>query len=509
MSRERPLASLRRRQALVTIRPQDGAVIIPMATSERDTFLDRTWASLARGFRDIAAGAARTLGLAAANAPQGPEALRALMRECLEARGGEVSARLRAAELGEAYAALDPAGRRQFLTILATDFAADPARIEAAIEQWRAAEGPAKAAAEEALRRALQPPRVRLLTQFSSLPAGMKFLVDLRAELLVAARDDARLKPLDGDLRGLLESWFDVGFLDVRRITWESPAALLEKLIDYEAVHEIRSWNDLKHRLESDRRLYGLFHPRMPDEPLAFVEVALVEALADSVQALLDQSAARIEPRQARTAIFYSISSTQDGLAGIAFGEWLIKKAVQRLAEELPNLETFATLSPLPGFRRWLERQPAERLRGAMSEAEQVGLRALGGSDELPAALAAVLANPGWVADVTTTRALEAPLKRLAVAYLTELRDDRQALDPVARFHLRNGARLERVNWLADTADNGLRQSAGLMVNYLYDLEAIDANHEAYLRDGRISLGPEARALARQIRAEEPQRRRA
>ena len=503
------MASLRRRQALVTIRPQDGAVIIPMATSERDTFLDRTWASLARGFRDIAAGAARTLGLAAANAPQGPEALRALMAECLEARGGEVSARLRAAELGEAYAALDDAGRREFLAILATDFAADPARIEAAVEQWRAAEGSAKAAAEEGLRRALQPPRVRLLTQFSSLPAGMKFLVDLRAELLEAAKDDAALKPLDGDLRGLLESWFDVGFLDVRRVTWDSPAALLEKLIDYEAVHEIRSWNDLKHRLESDRRLYGLFHPRMPDEPLAFVEVALVEALADSVQALLDETAAKIEPREARVAIFYSISNTQAGLAGIAFGEWLIKRVVQKLSAELANLETFATLSPIPGFRRWLERLPAERLKPAMAEAEQLGLRALGGSDDLKEALAAVLASPAWNDDVTTVTALEAPLKRLCVAYLTETRDNGQALDPVARFHLRNGARLERVNWLADTSANGLTQSAGLMVNYLYDLEAMDANHEAYLREGRITLGPEARALVRQIKAEEPQRRRA
>lgn len=502
------MASLRRQHRAVTIPPQRNAVIVPMATSERDTFLDRTWASLARGFRDIAAGAARTLGLSA-TAPRGPEALKALMQECLEARGGEVSARLRAAELGEAYAQLDPAGRRQFLGILAQDFAADPARIEAAIQRWQNAEGPAKAAAEEGLRRALQPPRVRLLTQFSTLPAGMKFLVDLRAELLEAAKQEPALKPLDGDLRGLLESWFDVGFLDVRRISWDSPAALLEKLIDYEAVHEIRSWNDLKHRLESDRRLYGLFHPRMPDEPLAFVEVALVEALADSVQALLDETAPKIEPREARTAIFYSISNTQAGLAGIAFGEWLIKRVVQRLSEELPNLETFATLSPLPGFRRWLEKLPAERLKPAMSEAEQLGLRALGGSDDVREALAAVLANPGWSEDVTTTRALEAPMKRLGVAYLTEARDDGQALDPVARFHLRNGARLERVNWLADTSDNGLKQSAGLMVNYLYDPEAMDANHEAYLREGRIVLGPEARALARQIRAEEPQRRRA
>ncbi len=503
------MGSLRRRHSAVTIRPRSDAVVLPMTTSERDTFLDRTWSSLARGFRDIAQGAARTLGLAPHAMPSGPEALKALMRECLEARGGEVSARLRAAELGEAYAALDPAGRRQFLGILATDFAADPARIDQAIQRWQAADDGTRPAAEEGLRRALQPPRVRLLTQFSTLPAGMKFLVDLRAELLQAARDDAALKPLDSDLRTLLESWFDFGFLDVRRLTWDSPAALLEKLIDYEAVHEIRSWGDLKHRLESDRWLFGLFHPRMPDEPLAFVEVALVEDLADSVQALLDETAPKIEPRQARTAIFYSISNTQEGLAGIAFGEWLIKRVVQKLSEELPNLESFATLSPLPGFRRWLEQLPVERLGRAMSEPEQLGLRALGGSDDIKVALAVVLADPAWAADVTTANALAQPMKRLAVAYLTETRPDRQALDPVARFHLRNGARLERVNWLADTSANGLQQSAGLMVNYLYDLEAIDANHEAYLREGRIALGPEARALARQIKPEEAARRRA
>jgi malonyl-CoA decarboxylase len=393
--------------------------------------------------------------------------------------------------------------------MLAQDFACDPALVAAAVTRWQQAEDAVRPAAEEALRRALQPPRVKLVTQFTTLPAGVKFVVDLRADLLALHEPSPELRALDRDIRSLLESWFDVGFLDVRRITWDSPASLLEKLIGYEAVHEIRSWNDLRNRLDSDRRLYGLFHPRMPDEPLAFVEVALVEDLADNVQELLDLEAGRLDAEQARAAIFYSISNTQKGLQGIAFGEWLIKRVVLRLSEELANIDTFATLSPLPGYRAWLEARDSQALARQLTEAEQGGLKALGGADDLAEALAAVLANPEWHRDATTTNALEAPMKRLALAYLLETRPDGQALDPVARFHLRNGARLERINWLADLSPNGMKHSAGVMVNYLYDLAAMDSNHEAYLREGRIALGQEPRALARQLKGEEPARRRA
>jgi malonyl-CoA decarboxylase len=481
-----------------------------MATSERETtFLERTWSNLARGFRDIATGAARSLGLADPPQPDNLAQLKVLMSECLEARGGEVSARLRAAELGEAYLRLSAADRRRFLEMLARDFACDPAVVADAVAQWQAAEGEERVTAEEALRRALQPPRVKLVMQFTTLPAGVKFVVDLRADLLAIKDPAPELKALDRDLRGLLESWFDVGFLDVRRISWDSPASLLEKLIAYEAVHEIRSWNDLRHRLESDRRLYGLFHPRMPDEPLAFVEVALVEDLADNVQELLDLDAGRLDAEEARVAIFYSISNTQRGLHGIAFGEWLIKRVVLRLSEELANIDTFATLSPLPAFRAWLEARDSKALARQLSEAEQGGIRALGGIDDLAEALRTILANPAWHDDATTATALEAPIKRLALAYLMETRPDGQALDAVARFHLRNGARLERIDWLADLSPNGLKQSAGVMVNYLYDLAAMAANHEAYMQEGRIPLGPETRSIARQVKGEEPARRRA
>ena len=222
-----------------------------------------------------------------------------------------------------------------------------------------AADPIARTAAERALRDALEPPRITLLRQFNALPEGVKFLVDLRAELIDLGRSEPLLAGLGEDLRRLLANWFDIGFLELQRITWESPAALLEKLMAYEAVHEIRGWTDLKNRLEADRRCFAYFHPRMPDEPLIFVEVALVSGMASDVNALLDEAAPVDDPQAADTAIFYSISNCQRGLAGISFGDFLIKRVVDALATELPRLKVFATLSPIPGFRAWLDAQLA------------------------------------------------------------------------------------------------------------------------------------------------------
>ena len=273
------------------------------------------------------------------------------MRACLAGRGGEVSARNRAAKLAETYLELDEAGRKEFLRTLAS-FDSDPDAVATAYAAVQAATDPAeRATAKAALRRALEPPRLRLLTQFTTIPDGRKFLVDLRGFLLKMRRDDKLLAALEADLRGLLAAWFDIGFLELQRIDWNSPAALLEKLVGYEAVHEIRSWRDLKNRLDSDRRCYAFFHPRMPGEPLIFVEVALVKGLAGSVQRLLDEKAPVLDPREADTAIFYSISNCQQGLAGISFGNFLIKRVVEELSAEFRNLKTFATLSPIPGFR--------------------------------------------------------------------------------------------------------------------------------------------------------------
>jgi malonyl-CoA decarboxylase len=305
------------------------------------------------------------------------------------------------------------------------------------------------------------------------------------------------LDDLDADLRDLLATWFDTGFLDLARITWDSPAALLEKLIAYEAVHEIQSWDDLRHRVESDRHLYALFHPRMPEEPLAFVEVALVKGIARNVQALLDGSAPSAEAEAADTAIFYSISNTQKGLRGISFGEFLIKRVVQRLSTELPRIKTFATLSPVPGFCAWLDEAPKEIVEAAFSEAERGGVRALGGSDDPQAALLAVLARAGWPQDPVVCKALEAPLLRLGARYFQERRGNGEPIDAVARFHLKNGARLEHLNWLGDTSAQGLARSAGLMVNYRYAPGEMERNHEAYMNEGRIAMGAEVKALVR------------
>ena len=430
------------------------------------------------------------------------DSVEAQMRACLAGRGGEVSARNRAAKLAEAYLAADAEGRRAFLRTLA-EFDSDPEAVGTAYETVRDAPDPAaRAAAKTRLRRALEPPRVRLLTQFTTIPDGMKFLVAVREFLLDAMKGDPHLTALESDLKGLLSSWFDVGFLELARIDWSSPAALLEKLVGYEAVHEIRSWRDLKNRLDSDRRCYAFFHPRMPTEPLIFVEVALVQGLAGSVQKLLDQKAPVLDPKATDTAIFYSISNCQRGLAGISFGNFLIKRVVELLALEFRNIKTFATLSPIPGFRRWLDEQLAKPDSNLLSEEESASLRTAApaeapAAETGPAAMAAILARRGWTRDAAMRRAMEPALVRLGARYLLSEGRGRRALDPVAHFHLSNGARVERITMLADTSDKGLKESATLMVNYLYDPEHIEDYHEEYAGEGKRNASTTVRRLAR------------
>jgi malonyl-CoA decarboxylase len=413
--------------------------------------------------------------------------LRHQMQDCLEARGGEVSARARAAALGQTYLALPAEGRARFLNLLANEFDIDRVAVAAACQRLaHARTDDEKFRIEQALRQALAPPRLKLLTQFNALPNGVKFLVDMRAELMTLARHDEALAALDQDLRHLLAGWFDEGFLEVRRITWDSPAALLEKLMFYEAVHEIRSWSDLKNRLEADRRCFAYFHPRMPDEPLIFVEVALVQGMADNVQSLLDETAPVGDPQTADTAIFYSISNCQPGLSGISFGAFLIKRVVDRLAAELPHLSRYATLSPLPGFHAWLDQRCLEEGDDILTPVERRAIDALP-SPPTEHVLTALLARPDWYEDLAVALALKAPLLRLAARYLVNEKTPRgRALDGVAHFHLSNGARLERINWLGDLSPKGLQQSAGLMINYLYRLQDIEENHEAYTGEGRV-----------------------
>jgi malonyl-CoA decarboxylase len=395
-----------------------------------------------------------------------------------------VSTRQRAARLAEAYLRLNDNGRRRFLLMIALEFGPDPARVAKAHAAYQAAVGSAgQWDAEARLRGAMRSRRLRILTQFNAIPQGVKFLVDLRADLLRYLPDEPLLKPLDRELENRLSAWFDVGFLELKRITWQSPAALLEKLVQYEAVHEIRSWDDLKNRLDSDRRCYAFFHPRMPLEPLIFVQVALVDALADDVQKLLDINAPLADANRATTAIFYSISATQEGLRGVSFGNFLLKRVVEDLQRDFPKLKTFSTLSPIPGFAKWVAKNPQELATEGL------------------ALDAAQLAAGEWVQDAGAARRINETLAQLAARYLTLAKaargDKHQPLDAVARFHLGNGARIERINPLGDASAKGLQQSCGIMVNYLYDLDELEQNVESFAREGAIATSAAVRRLAR------------
>lgn len=455
---------------------------------------------LARRWRDLAGSAkgGETLNFAPDLPEEDLQRLREQMHACLDAKGGEVSARARAAALGHEYLALSPDGRRRFLKLIADEFGPARATVDAAIARLQAAgsDEARRAEAERALRLALEPPRVRLLTQFNALPEGVKFLVDLRAELMAMTRGDAALGALEADLKGLLTAWFDVGFLELHRITWRSPACVLEKIMAYEAVHAIQGWDDLKNRLDSDRRLYAFFHPRMPDEPLIFVEVALVKGIAGNIHDLLDLKAPLGDPEAADTAIFYSINNAQKGLAGISFGNFLIKRVVEELSREFKRLRTFATLSPIPGFRPWLEERLSRGEPNLLTAAEHRALTALSNGLGAKGSLKVLLGDGGWAGDPLLGETVKGPLLRLAARYLVqEKKADGRALDPVAHFHLSNGARVERLNWLADTSAKGMAQSCGIMVNYLYKLDEIETNHEAYSASGKVAVSGDVRAL--------------
>ena len=428
--------------------------------------------------------------------------IRAQLQECAEGRGGEISTRQRAARLAEAYLRLDDSGRKTVLRMIALEFGPDPTQIQAAHSVYQAAvDTPAQWDAEAQLRAAMRSRRIRILTQFNAIPQGVKFLVDLRADLLRFIDDDPQLKPLDRELEARLSAWFDVGFLELQRITWASPAALLERLVQYEAVHEIRSWDDLKNRLDSDRRCYAFFHPRMPLEPLIFVQVALLEELADDVQRLLDIEAPLTDASKATTAIFYSISATQTGLRGVSFGNFLLKRVVEDLQRDFPRLKAFATLSPVPGLVRWVQRNPQE-LAQVFSASDWKRLAAAGVEGPESPQLASLLAGASegavaWSSDAQLALALREPLLRLAARYLVHASRDDKPVDAVARFHLGNGARIERLNWLADMSTRGIAQSWGIMVNYLYDPDRIEANLEAFAAGGRIDASTTVKRQAK------------
>ncbi|MDI3380878.1 malonyl-CoA decarboxylase [Xenophilus aerolatus] len=418
-----------------------------------------------------------------------PRALRKMLEDLqavVDARVSEVEAGRRAHAVAQAYAVLPPAERRDVWLLMSECFAPDAQKIKVAREQYEATPvgAPEHSQAELKLRRALVSPRSRLLQRFAVDAGGLGFLVDLRAELLPELKKDRRLLALDAELEQLFSTWFDVAFLELQRISWDSPASLIEKLIRYEAVHDIKSWSDVKNRLdEQDRRCYGFFHPRMPGVPLIFVEVALTDAISDSITPLLDESALP-GVEKATTAIFYSISNTQAGLRGVSFGDSLIKRVVETLRAEFPKLKTFATLSPIPGLRQWMGHNAAGLLaRLPEKQAEALG-RLLGSMPPTAERLLPAL-------DDALTLGPKSPLRQVllqcAAEYLGRGLKDDKPLDAVARFHLGNGARVERLDWAADPSAKGMKQSWGLMVNYLYDLKRLD-KHRALLAQGKVPV---------------------
>ncbi|MCY7305352.1 MAG: malonyl-CoA decarboxylase [Rhodoferax sp.] len=424
-----------------------------------------------------------------------PRALRRTLEELqaiIDPQVSEVEGGLRARAMADWFGNAAEPQRHDLWLLMSEQFVADPNHVRQAQARYAAAVGTAQEpTAAVNFRRETVSPRRRLLQRFSAYPGGVRFLVDLRAQMQPTLKVDGRLKALDAEMEYMFSTWFDVGFLELRRISWDSPASLIEKLISYEAVHDIRSWADVKNRLDSDRRCYGFFHPRLPEEPLIFVEVALLDHLSDSITALRDEAAAPTNLRKATTAIFYSISNTQTGLRGVGFGDSLIKRVVDALQTEFPGLKTYATLSPIPGLRSWLVKNADAMVARLDSKGRSRLERAVGQS---PLTAAALLG----AADKALADGAAAPVRqwlmRSAAHYLGQEFSGTAPLDPVARFHLGNGARVERLNWAADPSPKGLRQSCAIMVNYLYDLKRLD-KHRALLARGKIPMAADVAGL--------------
>ncbi|GGK25300.1 malonyl-CoA decarboxylase [Salinarimonas ramus] len=422
--------------------------------------------------------------------PRSAEALAALAEDLLSGVG-EATSVARAGDLLAAYAAAPLPVRRGFLVLLAGRFGPVEERIAHAIEAYAQAPGPRMAMA---LHLAAEPRRQDLFRKLNRAPGGTLALVRMREDVLALMAEEPALADVDADFRHLFASWFNRGFLALRRIDWTSPANVLEKIVAYEAVHRIENLEDLKSRLAPpDRRLYAFFHPALAEEPLIFVEVALTREIPGAIAGILAPARTPVSADDATIAVFYAISNCQKGLAGVSFGSFLIKQVVEELRRDLPGLRTFATLSPVPGFAAWLRRTLADDTDPALSKEER-------------AALAAHWAD-GFETREPAREALREPLRAACATYLARARGPSgKPLDPVARFHLGNGARLERVNAFGDLSEKGLSQAAGTMVNYLYDLDTIERNHEAYAERGEVAISGEVRRLAKGTRALTPAR---
>jgi len=408
-----------------------------------------------------------------------PEDLGEQCRELLSHRG-EASGLFLASEILATYEALPPEGRLLFFELLSKDFSVDPDAISRAAELYRCEPSFERLAT---VAKAVEAPRQKLFRRLNMAPGGTSRLVKMRGHLLDVLEERPELRPLDLDLRHLLIAWFNRGFLVLDRIDWSSSACVLEKIIEYEAVHEINGWEDLRGRLEDDRRCFAFFHPAMPDDPLMFVEVALTNSNATAIQPLITSDREIEDAHKADTATFYSISNCHQGLQGISFGNFLIKQVTEELRHDLRNIKHFETISPVSGFRRWLESSATNEERpDSLLEDLQLGNVFL---QSLPDPVEPELSEQ--VRDV---------FLRLCAHYLLNEKSDGKPLDSVARFHLGNGASLERINWAADNSPRGMDRSASIMVNYVYRLNDIEKNHEAYFTEGQIAASSTVRKLA-------------
>ena len=400
--------------------------------------------------------------------------------EALLSSRGEASGMALASEILDRWHRLDAEGQREFLELLLSQFGPRTERLEKAIDAYRQDRTP-KALLE--LHVAAEPRRQELIRRFNLAPNGIATLVRMREVVLKLKTDNPDLEAVDADFAHLFGSWFNRGFLVLRPISWSTPADILEKIIRYEAVHHIGGWDELRLRLApEDRKCFAFFHPQLPDDPLIFVEVALTQDIPANIGDLLKEDRSTIRASDATTAVFYSISNCQEGLRGISFGNFLIKQVVEDLRRELPKLDTFVTLSPVPGFAEWLSRERRAETSDALSEADRTRLEVL---DQLD-----------WSEHPTKVAEIQPALTAAAAWYFLRARNKAgKVVDPVARFHLGNGARLERINFLADRSPRAMRQGHGLMVNYLYKLDDIEGNHEAFVGRGEVAAAPAVRRL--------------
>jgi malonyl-CoA decarboxylase len=419
-----------------------------------------------------------------AKAEPGEGGVEAICRTLISSHG-EASGMALAKNVLDRWRGFDEAMRKDFMVMLLDRFGPDTTRLDGAIELYRSKQTPQ---ALLALHAAAEPKRQELIRRLNLAPNGIATLVRMREDLLVMKATHPDLEAVDADFAHLFGSWFNRGFLVLRPINWSTPADILEKIIRYEAVHQIDGWDELRRRVApEDRRCFAFFHPQLVDDPLIFVEVALTRTIPATISDVLRGDRAPIRADEATTAVFYSISNCQQGLRGISFGNFLIKQVVEDLRRELPKLETFVTLSPAPGFSRWLALERHAEASDALDDEDRIRLEALD--------------DPDWASDSTKAAAVQPVLMAAAAWYFLRGRNlHGEPLDPVARFHLGNGARLERINFLADLSSSALRQAHGVMVNYLYKLDDIETNHEAFAGRAEVVAAPRIGRLLRQDR---------